>query len=230
MFTKLTASAAAILLSTGAAFAQEADTQAAGDEADQSFDVVFIDVGGAAVQVPLALAAQACALATEEIQQMAQMRLDEQGLMPSDVGITPTASADASVGATTETDAASTTQTADANATTDMGNATTAATQTAEAGATGDAAASEGTTEMAASGDASATGTGEVENVESTAAETTAAAGDTSADPDQAQDPFLVLAVCTIEPAQAASLNIDTTQTGETLGLDASRLQPADNQ
>lgn len=222
MFTKLTASAAAILLGTGAALAQEASTQATGaPAAGQPLNVVFIDVGGAAVQVPLALAAQACALATEEIQQLAQARLDEQGLMPSDIGIT--ASADASAGATTGTDAANTTQTAEANAATDLGNATTDATQTAEAGATGDAAAIEDTTEMAANSDAAATGTGEVENVESTAAET-------SAEPDQAQDPFLVLAVCTVEPAQAASLNIDTTQTGEALGLDASRPQPAGSQ
>lgn len=224
MITKFTASAAAILLSTGAVLAQEANTQATGDasaQAGQTFDVVFIDVGGAAVQVPLALAAQACALATEEIQRTAQMRLEEQGLMPSDVGITPTASADAS--GTTGADAANTTQTADASAATDAGNATTETTQTAEAGATGDAASAEPTTEMAAGGDAAGAGAGEVENVEATAAET-------SADPAPAQDPFLVLAVCAVEPAQAASLNIDTTQTGETLGLDASRLQPADNQ
>lgn len=234
-FTKFTATTVTALLLGTAAVAQEsgtagdAGTQAAGQAAGggQTFDVVFIDVGGSAVQVPLELAAQACALGTEEIQQLAQTRLDEQGLMPADAGFM--ASADASGAGTTGTDAANTTQTADANATTDMGNATTDTTQTAEAGATGDAAATEATTEMAASGDA-ATGTGQVENVETTAADTTAAAGDTSTDPDQAQDPFLVLAVCAIDAEQATALNIDTTQTGETLGLDASRLQPAANQ
>jgi hypothetical protein len=50
------------------------------------FDTVFVKVGGVVVQLPLALDAQACALAPEEVRRTAQMRLDERGLMPSDVG------------------------------------------------------------------------------------------------------------------------------------------------
>jgi hypothetical protein len=72
-------------------------------------------------------------------------------------------------------------------------------------------------TDVAPTSDASC-----VANVQRTDADQTAAAGPTLTDANQAQDPFLVLTVCTIEPDQAGSFGVDTARTGQSLGLDAS--------
>jgi hypothetical protein len=75
-----TASAAALLLSSGAVLAQEAQ-----QSGQTSFDNVFVDVDGSAVQVPVDLAAEACALDVTTLQQVAQTRLDEAGMTASSI-------------------------------------------------------------------------------------------------------------------------------------------------
>jgi hypothetical protein len=157
-------------------------------------------------------------------------------------GAASTDAATADAGATTDAGAASgtgdTTQTANANMTTDAGNTTTDAgntTDTATADASGaaagdasGAAADTGTTDMAtadASGatgqDATATAAGEVQNVESTAADTT---GDAGAMGAANADPFLLLATCQIDLERATELQVDMTRTGQGLGFDAGTL------
>jgi hypothetical protein len=63
----LTASTATLLLSSTALLAQEAQ-----QSATTGFQNVYVDVDGSAVQVPVDLAAQACALDAATLQQVAQ--------------------------------------------------------------------------------------------------------------------------------------------------------------
>jgi len=147
---------------------------------------------------------------------------------------TATANAGATTGAGAASGTGDTTQTANANMTTDAGNTTTnAGNTTADASGTaaGDAsgaAAGTGATDTAtadASGaagqDATATGTGEVQNVEMTAANTT---GDAGAMGAANADPFLLLATCQIDLERATELQVDMTRTGQGLGFDAGTL------
>jgi len=266
-FAKLTASTAALLLSSSALMAQEA----------QTMQSVFIDVGGTAVLVPMDVALEACGMDATTLQTAAQGRIDESGIdqtqfmtqMDSAMGMmnggdaaaqdtaaagaaTTTGTAGATAEGTASADASGaaagaagmdasggvsdTTQTADANATTDMGNTTTdmgnstdTATADASGAAAGDASGgAAGTTETAtadasgaASQDATAAGTADVQNVESTAADTT---GDAGAMGSASADPFVTLAACQIDATRATELQIDTTRTGSSLGFDAATL------
>jgi len=88
----LTASTAVLLVSSGALFAQDAQ------QSGQSFENVFVNVDGSAVQVPVDLAAQACALDTVSVQQMAQTRLDEAGVTGSSIPGLMTADAGSAAG------------------------------------------------------------------------------------------------------------------------------------
>jgi hypothetical protein len=66
-----------------------------------------------------------------------------------------------------------------------------------------------------------AAGTGEVRYVEPAAADTT---GDEGATGAAKADPFILLAACQIDPACAAEMQADMSQTGASLGLDAATL------
>jgi len=89
----LTASTAALLLSSTALMAQEAQSTG-----PNGFANVFVDVDGSAVQVPVDLAAQACALDALTLQQVAQTRLDDAGMMASSVPGLVTADAGSAAG------------------------------------------------------------------------------------------------------------------------------------
>ncbi|TNC51201.1 hypothetical protein FHG66_06555 [Rubellimicrobium rubrum] len=235
-FATLTASTAVLLLSSTAIMAQEAG-------ATTSLDNVYVDVGGQAIQVPVAQAAQACGLDEAAIQQVASTRLEESGLDPAVVyGLgNETASATDSTGAT-GTEAATSTDTAAASGTMDS-----TGTATADAGAAGTAGATATGTDMAATdagttgADASATDmastdtaaaptdsgttgmtsdmatadaagsaaggdlTGTVQDVESTAADTSATG---------TADPMMQLVVCQIDQAQATQAGIDVSGAG----------------
>ena len=250
---KLAASTAALLLSSTALMAQEAQSQ--------TYQSVFIDVGGTAVLVPMDVALEACNLDETALQSAFQSRLDENEIdqtqfmaqLDSAMGMTGQGGAagtgDAAAQDTAAAGAATTgagdasgtegTASADAGGATDAAGTTgdAAATDTATADASGaaagdasDAAAGTETTDTAtadASGaagqDATATGTGtgDVQNVESTAADTTGDAGATSA---ANADPFTQLAACQIDQARATELQVDMTQTGSSLGFDAATL------
>jgi hypothetical protein len=84
--------------------------------------------------------------------------------------------------------------------------------------------ASELASEMASTDDAAAPDAGGVANVQPTDTDETGAGDDTSTDADLAQDPFLVLAACTIEPDQADSFAVDRSRTRQSLGLSGSGL------
>jgi len=179
---KLTASTAALLLSSTALLAQEAQSQA--------FQSVFIDVGGTAVLVPLDVALEACGLDESTLQTAFQGRLDDSGIdqtqftaqMDSAMGtMNQGATGDAAAQDTAAAgDASGTMTTEGGTASADAGGAAGAAgstddatgmasdtTQTADANATTDAG--NATTDLgnttatadasgAAAGDASATG------------------------------------------------------------------------
>lgn len=124
----LTASTATLLLSSTALLAQEAQ-----QSATTGFQNVYVDVDGSAVQVPVDLAAQACALDAATLQQVAQTRLGEAGmdaesipgLMSADAG--SAAGIDASGGLSdieaTPTDTADATGSVAATASGDMATA-----------------------------------------------------------------------------------------------------------
>ena len=244
---KLTATTAALLLSSTALMAQETQSQ--------THQSVFIDVGGTAVLVPMDVALEACGLDETGLQTAFQSRLEESGIdqtqftaqMDSAMGMTgqggafgngdtaaqDTAAADAGAAGTGDASgaAAGTEGTASADAGGATGDAAAADTATADASgaAAGDAsgaAAGTQTTDTAtadASGAAGqdATATGEVQNVESTAASTT---GDAGATGTGNADPFIQLAACQIDQARATELQVDMTQTGSSLGFDAATL------
>ena len=247
---KLTASTAALLLSSTALMAQDAQSQ--------THQSVFIDVGGTAVLVPMDVALEACNLDETGLQSAFQSRLEESGIdqtqfaaqMASAMGMTGQGgAAGTDAAAAQDTAAAGTgdasgtaagtegTASADAGATTGAAGTTgdAAATDTATADASGaaagdasGAAAGTETTDTAtadASGaagqDATAAGTGDVQSVESTAASTTGDAGATGA---ANADPFIQLAACQIDQARATELQVDMTQTGSSLGFDAATL------
>lgn len=183
---KLTACAAALLLSSPAAMAQEAQTR--------SFERVYVDVDGAAVLVPVELALAACALDEAGIQQAAASRLEESGFeaasVPDLFGDSGASEEAAESTAGTETLAAD-----DPSGT--------------EAPATDMAAADE------AAGGEAAGGT-EIRNVEPTAADTTdggmttnaqGSADATTTDPGER---FLALAVCQVDLVRASELGIPT--------------------
>jgi hypothetical protein len=149
-----------------------------------------------------------------------------------DAATQDTAAADAGAASGTEGAAS-----ADAGGATDAagttGGAAATDTSTAEASnaAAGDvsgAAAGTETTDTAAgdaSGaagqDAAGSGTGDVQNVETTAANTTGDAGTMGA---ADADPFIQLAACQIDQARATELQVDMSQTGSSLGFDAAAL------
>ncbi len=247
---KLTASTAALLLSSTALMAQEAQSQ--------TFQSVFIDVGGTAVLVPMDVALEACNLDETGLQTAFQSRLDESGIdqtqfmtqmqsamdmtgqggaagTTGDAAAQDTAAADAGAAATGDASgaAAGTEGAATADAGGATGDAATTDTATADASgaAAGDASGAAAGTEMtdtatadasgAAGQDATATGTGDVQNVEATAADTT---GDAGALGVANADPFIQLAACQIDQARATELQVDMTQTGSSLGFDAATL------
>ncbi|TNC71988.1 hypothetical protein [Rubellimicrobium roseum] len=230
----VTASTAALLLSSTAVFAQQ--------DPAQELSNVYIDVGGTAVQVPVAQAAEACAMDEATIQQIAQTRLSESGLDPAvvyglgnETGAVPTDTAD--TGAPPLDEVGTTGDTADAGGTmgaapdaatgSDMASVDAAGTDGAETTGTGTdmatadatgtidsttgAAGTTGSTDITA--DASGTTDAAdddlasgVENIESTAAETaTAGAMD---------DAMLQLSVCQLDQARATELGIDMSGAG----------------
>jgi len=211
----ITASTAALLMSSTALFAQEAQTNG-----PSNLDNVFVDVDGSAVQVPVALAAEACGLDEAGLQQLALTRLNEAGmdaasipgLMTADAGMGTTTGLDAS-GGMSDTDATSMdTASADATATTgdaaggmasDTADASTTLEQSnqpaqvddsstmAEANSpasVGDAASTDSSTDMATADAAGTAGTdlSGVGNVESTAADTNVSNAQGTADPTTA--------------------------------------------
>jgi hypothetical protein len=102
---------------------------------------------------------------------------------------------------------------------TDTADASGAAAGDASATGAADAAATDtATADASGAAGQDATATGEVQNVESTAADTSGAAGGANA------DPFVVLAACQIDATRASELQIDTTRTGTSLGFDAATL------
>ena len=243
---KLTATTAALLLSSTALMAQDAQSQ--------THQSVFIDVGGTAVLVPMDVALQACNLDETGLQSALQSRLEESGIdqtqfaaqMASAMGMTGQGgAAGTDAAAAQDTAAAGTgdasgaaagtegTASADAGAagTTGDGAATDTATADASGAAAGDASGAAAGTETtdtatadasgAAGQDATAAGTGDVQSVESTAASTTGDAGATGA---ANADPFIQLAACQIDQARATELQVDMTQTGSSLGFDAATL------
>ena len=246
---KLTASTAALLLSSTALMAQEAQSQ--------TFQSVFIDVGGTAVLVPMDVALEACNLDETALQSAFQSRLDENQVdqtqfmtqMQSAMGMTDQGGTAGSGDAAAQDTAAAGTDDASGTMATEGTAAADAAGATGAAGTTGDAAVTDtatadasgdasGAASGAASGtetadtatadasgaagqDATATGTGDVQNVETTAADTV---GDAGAMGAANADPFILLAACQIDQARATELQVDMTQTGSSLGFDATTL------
>lgn len=214
-FAKLTASTAALLLSSTALLAQETQSQA--------FQSVFIDVGGTTVLVPTDVALEACGFDRASLQSVAESRLQESGVdqaqflaqMESATAMTGQGdaatqdNATAGVGDTNGDGAAADTAMVDAGATTsDMGN-------------TSDIAAADASSAASQDPTAADTGISDVQNVEPTAADTT---DDADAIGAVNADLLLVLAVCQIDQSRAAELRVDMTQTGSNLGFDAATL------
>ncbi len=207
---KLTASTAALLLSSTALMAQEAQSQ--------TFQSVFIDVGGTAVLVPMDVALEACNLDETGLQTAFQSRLDESGIdqtqfmtqMQSAMDMTGQGGAAGTTGDAAAQDTAAADAGAAATGDASGAAAGTETTDTATADASG-----------AAGQDSTATGTGDVQNVEATAADTTDDAGAMGA---ANADPFIQLAACQIDQARATELQVDMTQTGASLGFDAATL------
>lgn len=232
----LTAPMAALLLSSTALVAQEAQTPAEG----QAFRQVYVDVDGSAVLIPVELALEACGLGDAELQAAALSRFEgadiQVGMLPemfedpavpeaAAPGTAAAAGGDGTPGTAAATaeaqadppDGAGTTMTAEANATTDAGNTTTDA-GNQPAGTEGVATAEVGLgAETAAgtaygTGTAAGTGSAEVRNVEITAAESdpTVTNAQGTADPTTSapgQD-LRVLAVCQIDVVRASELGI----------------------
>lgn len=228
----LTAPMAALLLSSTALVAQEAQTPAEG----QAFRQVYVDVDGSAVLIPVDLALEACGLEDAELQAAALSRFEgadiQVGMLPemfedpavaeaAAPGTAAAAGGDGTPGTAAATadaqadppDGAGTTMTAEANATTDAGNTTTDA-GNQPAGTEGVATAEVGLGAGTAYGTETVAGTGsaEVRNVEITAAESdpTVTNAQGTADPTTSapgQD-LRVLAVCQIDVVRASELGI----------------------
>lgn len=221
-FAYLTASTAALLLSSTSLIAQETTSPSGAMDFTQS---VFVDVEGAAYLIPIDLAAELCGADAASLTQTAQSAFDASGMDPSmmmgsgtdtaaagmdmEATTADTASADAAAGA----DAAMTdTATADAGATagTDAGAAAATDTATADAGATTGTeagnvgAAGMGSDTATADAGAAAEGTtGDVQNVETTAADATAGAAGESQSFTDAGEEYLALVVCQVDAATA---------------------------
>lgn len=181
--SKLTASTAALLLSSTALLAQETQSQ--------SFQAVFIDVGGTAVLVPADVALEACGFDQASLQSVVEARLQESGVEQTQFS----AQTEAALSMTVQGDAAGMEMTETA-----MADASSAAGQ--------DTMATE-------------TGIGEIQNVESTAADTV---GDVGAMGAANSDPFVLLAACQIDVNRATEFQVDMTQSGAGLGFDADTL------
>ncbi len=174
---RLTASTAALLLSSTALVAQEGQSR--------TFENVYIDVEGSAVLVPVDLALEACGLDAEGIQQAANSRLDTSGLDAEAIFAQINAGdpmGGAAAGAEGQNAAA-----ADASgaAATDDAAATDTDTAAADAGAAG----TEGAAETTATADASAAAEDAAAGTQSTdtaTADASGAAGQdaTAADPE----------------------------------------------
>ncbi len=220
----LSAPTAALLLSSTALMAQDATTSGGAMGAMDFSQSVFVDVEGAAYLIPVDLAAELCGIGAAELTQTAQANLEASGMDPATMQGTGTDTAAAgAAGAAGTTDAGATgaaatdTATADAGAaaSTDAGAAETTATDTATAdagGTTGTDAGNVGATGMGsdtATADANAAAGGasdEVQNVETTAADTTAGAGATSGQSFTAAGPeFVELVVCQVDMATATA-------------------------
>ena len=146
-FPFLTASTAAFLLSSTALLAQDAPAGGQG-----AFENVFVDVEGSAVQVPVALAAEACGLDVATLQTTAQTRLDEAGIDPAIIPGLVTANAATAAGI----DASGGMTDTDANSMDTVGTDTAGVTPSATTDPMGGTAPASGNT---ASAEASATAT-----------------------------------------------------------------------
>jgi hypothetical protein len=218
---RLTASTAALLLSSTALFAQQGGS---------TTENVFLDIDGTPVQVPLALAAQACDLDEAGVQQASQSRIEQSGLDDSTVqqlfaanaaAGSMNATGDGGTAGTESAAAADTMATAETSTGSGAVNAGTDTTSTAEASNTpapgGEPVSVEdmdSSTNMAASDNASSDMNGVLEDAETTAADTTAIpdGGTTEAqglDSGAAgNDQLLALAVCQVELTRAGELGI----------------------
>ncbi|HVG46923.1 MAG TPA: hypothetical protein VM899_02105 [Rubellimicrobium sp.] len=229
---RLTASMAALLLSSTALLAQQDATTG------QS---VILDVGGTPILVPIALATQACDLDEAGVQQASQSRIEQSGLGNDAVqqifaATAPVGTTNSTGAPTTDTPAAGTagssTETATAGLSGDAageGAATSPGTLGAGADTTSTADAAntpapggepvnveelDGSTDMAASDNAATAISGVLEGAETTAADSTALPDtDTSAaqglDSDAASnEQLLTLAVCQVEITRAGELGI----------------------
>jgi len=141
----LTASTAALLLSSTALLAQDPPAGSQG-----AFDNVFVDVEGSAVQVPVDLAAEACGLDVATLQTTAQTRLDEAGMDATTIPGLVTANAATAAGI----DASGGMTDTDANSMDTVGTDTAGVTPSATTDPMGSTAPASGGT---ASADASAT-------------------------------------------------------------------------
>lgn len=236
----ITASTAALLLSSSALMAQS--------DPAQNLENVYLDVGGTAVQVPIAQAAEACALDEASLQQIAQTRLADSGLDPAviyglgnenpdamasagtttddtaaaealgemggsdetstaaaDSGAAASGTMDSTGAASNEMASAEASGTMDSGTGSDMASADASGTVDSTTGAAGSTGSTDTTATADASGAAGASGdvTGGVQNVQPTAADTSAGA-----------DPMLQLAVCQVEQARATELGIDMSSAG----------------
>jgi hypothetical protein len=197
----LTASTAALLLSSTALLAQDAPAGGQG-----AFENVFVDVEGSAVQVPAALAAEACGLDLATLQTTAQTRLDEAGLDAAAIPGLVTANAASAAGI----DASGGMTDTDANSMDTVGTDTTGVTPSATTDPMGSTAPALGGT---ASAEASATAT-----ASDTATTTTANA--TSA-PAEGSQPAQVDDASTMAAANSPA-GTDPAAAGGTATADAS--------
>ena len=211
----LTASTAALLVSSTALLAQQSST---------SYENVFVDVGGTPLQVPVTLAAEACGLDEAGVQQAALSRIESSGVDNATLQELFAATAPAS---TTEPNGAAGTTGTDTAATADAASTPAPGSEPASTGDTDIAAAetpapgsepaavddTAGTTDMAASDTGSGDMTGVLEGAETTAADATATPDSTTTaaqglDSDAQNQQMLDLAVCQIDVTRASELGI----------------------
>jgi len=220
----LTASTAALLLSSTALLAQQIATPS---------ENVMLDVGGAPILVPIAVAAEACDLDEAGVQQASQSRIDQSELdevslqqlfaasgpsgtlgSTGDDGTETAATVGTdAIGAGTETSTADA-STGSAGAGSDSTSAAEASNTPAPGGEPVDVDDLGGSTDTASS-EASTTGTDDlIEGAETTAADT-AATLDTDMSGAQGldggalrNDQLLTLAVCQVDAARASDLGI----------------------
>ena len=205
--SSLAASTAALLLSSTALLAQDAPAGGQG-----AFENVFVDVEGSAVQVPAALAAEACGLDLATLQTTAQTRLDEAGMDAAMIPGLVTANAASAAGI----DASGGMTDTDANSMDTVGTDTAGVTPSATTDPMGSTAPAAGGT---ASADASATAT-----ASDTATTTTADATSTPAEgsqPAQVDDASTMAAANSPAGTDAAATS-DVATTGDTATADAS--------